>query len=421
MEPLKVSPGLRVIDHSVAGEGYWNYIKMAIQTEDVITSIEFLRPQLQQMHEFDWSSGHKKSLEGGLAISSMNYGYGGKGNLKMRSSIMTIGDVGMRDAFMYKIIDNVTKVVTWSLYNNGAENKTVTQIDCRVNVGDQQIMTFDAANNTPPPPFFKLDAPYIDTPILDKDGKQQYTKKEKKVRMTTGYGGVGKGIKQILWERGLWEDDMVQKLKDDHPDYPELSATYVLSQCTDFKTEQTAMEKLVRSYGHIVKFAPKGHPETAGCGIEYDNGVAKTKFRKINLQVGRNCEEDTISSYVEITIETAKRTARKARSYMRAYLDGSGESHFLIEKYVRLCKCHRNILDMDTTYLKSLQKQQDLEKIQEEIRNSRSEMKKENIIIQKEKVEIKKDVENKRRVKEEIKKLEEQKKRKRKKTPSHNP
>ena len=42
MEPLKVSPGLRVIDHSVAGEGYWNYIKMAIQTEDVITSIEFL-------------------------------------------------------------------------------------------------------------------------------------------------------------------------------------------------------------------------------------------------------------------------------------------------------------------------------------------------------------------------------------------
>ena len=152
MEPLKVSPGLRVIDHSVAGEGYWNYIKMAIQTEDVITSIEFLRPQLQQMHEFDWSSGHKKSLEGGLAISSMNYGYGGKGNLKMRSSIMTIGDVGTRDAFMYKIVDNVTKVVTWSLYNNGAENKTVTQIDCRVNVGDQQIMTFNVANNTPPPP-----------------------------------------------------------------------------------------------------------------------------------------------------------------------------------------------------------------------------------------------------------------------------
>ena len=44
IEPLMVSPGLRVIDHSMAGEGYWNYLKMAIQIKDIITSIEFLRP-----------------------------------------------------------------------------------------------------------------------------------------------------------------------------------------------------------------------------------------------------------------------------------------------------------------------------------------------------------------------------------------
>ena len=88
-----------------------------------------------------------------------------------------------------------------------------------------------------PNPFYKLNSPYMDTPILDKDGKQSITKKTKKLRFTTGYAGVGKGIKQILWERGLWENDMVLNLDDDHPDYPELSASYVLSQCTDFKTE----------------------------------------------------------------------------------------------------------------------------------------------------------------------------------------
>ena len=179
MELLMVSPGLRVIDHYMAGEGSWNYIKMAIQTEDVITSINFLQPQLQQIHEFDWSSGHKKRLEGGRTIFSMNYGYSGKSNLKMRSSVMTIGDVGRRDAFMYKIIDNATKVVTWSLYINGnSKNTTVTQIDCRVNVDDKQIMIFDTADNKPPPPYYKLDAPYVDTPILDKDGKQQCMKKK---------------------------------------------------------------------------------------------------------------------------------------------------------------------------------------------------------------------------------------------------
>ena len=209
---------------------------------------------------------------------------------------------------------------------------------------------------------------------------------------------MGKSIKQILWERGLWEDDMVHKLKDDHPDYPELSATYVLSQCTDFKPEQTAMEKLVRSYRHLVKFAPKGHPETAGCGIKYEDGVAKTRFCKINLQVGRNCEKDTITSYEEITLETAKRMARKARSYMRAYLDGSGESHFLIEKYMY---DYVNIIEIFLIWilhiLNPYKRSRTWIKIQAEIRNSRSEMKKENTSIQKEKVELKKYNEKRRK------------------------
>ena len=73
------------------------------------------------------------------------------------------------------------------------------------------------------------------------------------------------------------------------------------------------MEKLVRLYGHLVKFALKGHPETARCGIKYDNGVAKTWFCRINLQVGRNCETDTITSYMEITLETAKKNGKEGK------------------------------------------------------------------------------------------------------------
>lgn len=81
---------------------------------------------------------------------------------------MTIGDVETRDVFMYKTVHNVTNKVTWSLQNNvNFKNTTVTQINCRVNVGDNQIMTFNTADNKPPPPFYKLDALYIDTPILD--------------------------------------------------------------------------------------------------------------------------------------------------------------------------------------------------------------------------------------------------------------
>ena len=149
--------------------------------------------------------------------------------------------------------------------------------------------------------------------------------------MIVGYAGVGKGIKQVLWERGLWKDGMALRLDDDHPDYPKLSACYVLSQCTDFKMEESALEKLVHSYGELLEFAIKGHPECAECGIKYDQGLAKRHFRGHNLQNASTCEEDAKKEYHQITLLSTKRTAQKTRTYMRAYADGSGESHFLIK------------------------------------------------------------------------------------------
>ena len=37
---------------------------------------------------------------------------------------------------------------------------------------------------------------------------------------------------------------------------------------------------------------------------------------------------------------------------MRAYASDAGDSHKLIEKYVKIHKCHRNILDQEAAYLK---------------------------------------------------------------------
>ena len=45
MEPLKELPILVVINHSKHAGGYWNYI--ALQTKDVITTIDILKLQMQ--------------------------------------------------------------------------------------------------------------------------------------------------------------------------------------------------------------------------------------------------------------------------------------------------------------------------------------------------------------------------------------
>ena len=65
----------------------------------------------------------------------------------------------------------------------------------------------------------------------------------------------------------------------------------------------------------------------------------------------KECEKDMRLSLDRITLDVAKNTARKARSYMQAYISDSGDSHLLIEKFVKIHKCHRNILDQETAYL----------------------------------------------------------------------
>ena len=39
---------------------------------------------------------------------------------------------------------------------------------------------------------------------------------------------------------------------------------------------------------------------------------------------------------------------------MSAYVSKAGMSHLLIEKFVKIHKCHRNVLDQETKYLETL-------------------------------------------------------------------
>lgn len=353
MKPLTESPGLRIIDPSKAGDGYWNCEKMLRQTEDLIHALDTLDPNTQKVFHYDHSSGHKCGLKDGLILSHLNMTFGGTGNKAMRDSKITAGCVGDRPAMMYEKRRNGERSV-WSLtmpkHNEGEE---VVEHDCRVRPGDFQKMSFDEATKNPPPPFYNLDAPYEDTKVREKDGSLSKTKGGKE-RKQNGYAGKGKGVKQMLWERGLRENGLKWHLPLHHPDYPDKCVKTVLGNCEDFREELTAIEKLITSYGHICLTNPKGHPEIAECGLEFDWGVSKKVFRDITNHKARDHEVTVRKSLTEITLDIAKNTARKARSYMLAYADDSGDSYALIEKFVKIHKCHRNILDQEQAYLEEL-------------------------------------------------------------------
>ena len=52
---------------------------MVTQTADMIHAMSILEPAIQQLYQYDWSSGHKRDFEGGLAILSMGIWFGWKG------------------------------------------------------------------------------------------------------------------------------------------------------------------------------------------------------------------------------------------------------------------------------------------------------------------------------------------------------
>ena len=71
--------------------------------------------------------------------------------------------------------------------------------DCRVSVGNTQSMSFAAAEDNPPPPFYLLNAPWYDRPDLDEKNEQNKTTSGK-LKTVLGYAGQAKVIRHILWE-----------------------------------------------------------------------------------------------------------------------------------------------------------------------------------------------------------------------------
>ena len=95
-----------------------------------------------------------------------------------------------------------------------------------------------------------------------------------------------KGIKQILWERGLLDPNVtyLAKVKKNDPNHEgKLAYSDVLADCTDFLNEKTCLMFLGERLGVEVDRSTKCHPEMAGEGIEYSWGRAKSVYRRAKL------------------------------------------------------------------------------------------------------------------------------------------
>jgi hypothetical protein len=96
---------------------------------------------------------------------------------------------------------------------------------------------------------------------------------------------------------------------------------------------------------------------SAGNGIEYEWGLSKKLYRKRRLDNGRGRKphehviEDIRWSFKEIQPLTIRKFMCRTRPYLWAYEQPEATTHSLIEKFVKLHKTHRNILDQESALL----------------------------------------------------------------------
>ena len=305
---LKESPGKRFLKYGKNKEGYWDYDMFADQVAALLDCIEVLYPDHQIVLEVDWSQGHAKKMPQGLYVADVNLHPGGTQEKKgtMRST-------------------NITAECLKSGELDGTRGGKAL-----LEVGGVQHFAFRKGDRVNP-----------------HDAEKCTLVKENK------HVGQLKGLRQILWERGLWQPDEKLTLEEGRAR---------LKLCADFANEPTALQHLLAERGHLLVMTPKAHPELAGKGIEYSWGKAKRDFRQLNDCVAAHLRANVEEAFKSLDLPRVFRFARRTREWGRAYArqhglcgyeDGDArleEGFASVDKFIKECKTHRCILDQEWAF-----------------------------------------------------------------------
>jgi hypothetical protein len=155
---------------------------------------------------------------------------------------------------------------------------------------------------------------------------------ENKEVITFGWEQQPKGLLQVLWERGLIDCESIEKYTvDGRKDVIsgkvdlQYSLRGIMSNCQDFKEEETALQHLGRQLGATVLLTPKFHAELAGEGVEYSWAHAKAFYRR--LPVSRKRGRDNFKQLVKestcpeniLTKVRIEKFASRAHAYICTY------------------------------------------------------------------------------------------------------
>lgn len=273
-------------------EGYWDNVKMQHHIVEMMDILEYKYPKEAGYaieFSFDWSTGHSAYAPDALLASKLNLNFGERADKKKKL-----------------VIQSTT---------------TIQEDYPLMKTGQVQNLFFQEGDAGP---FNKPSA--------------------------THYVGQPKGVRQLLFERGLLTrsgylidpQDHSKKAKARKKSNDERET---LGKCKDFSSVKPAIALLIEKRGHICDFSPKFHCELSP--IEYIWGGSKQAVRGYCDFTFRGLMRNIQRSF---TYSSMPRTLifkyfRLARRYMSAYRNGCDAVQAV--QQVKKYKSHRAILTSD--------------------------------------------------------------------------
>lgn len=333
-----VSPahaGVLFLDYGSSRDGYFDAAKLKIQLEDVLDFFEWkytdkdsTQMTRQILVEFDHSSGHAKRDDGAVVPSELRkFTYTREDEDYPKNIPVTAEGLG---EYCY------------------AENGTL--IEGKLEAGGEQTFTFAPTEG----PF----------DLQDPAEKSKWAPGYPEGEGPTLFEGKGKGLRDLVWERGLMSDEAIAGAS-----LAQLKEKFL--GCADVRNQKSLLEKVVYDRGHVLILSPKYHPELAGVGIEYCWGQSKYRFRnEYNDQEAKNLKANVKKTFhpTQLTPAVTLAYARKTRDYRMTYKTIMTENIGTvnvnkgnIEKIRKNHKCHRNILDQEIGFIRNVIKEENIE------------------------------------------------------------
>ncbi len=162
----------------------------------------------------------------------------------------------------------------------------------------------------------------------------------------------------------------------------QFSIRYLLSEYTNFKEEETALQCLGTQMGVTVQLTPKFHAELAGEGVEYSRSHAKAFYRRVSVSKKKDSEnfkqleKECTCPVTVLTKDRIEKFASRTRAYICSYhyleqcagaVSECNDSrvaavgatikqellYFEIERLMKAFKGHRCAIDFDLGFVNS--------------------------------------------------------------------